>query len=115
MPVLEQISKASDKFFDNAESANERARTKTHDLVARAQKADFPLADRLPKIDISNRFPLADRLPEPTAAVTVAFDIIGSGIEFNRSATEKIVDLFNEDAAKPAPKKTTAKKTTAKK
>lgn len=133
MPVIDQITDATDRIFDTAESANKRARTATTDLVTRAQKRDLPLldrlssvelpyADRLPTIDLNN-LPLVDRLPEPLDAVNSTFDLIDTGIDFNRSVTEKIVERFGDtteavaDAvtpAKPVAKKAPAKKTTKK-
>ena len=141
MPVIDQIAEATDRFFDSAESANKRARTATTDFVTRVQKRDLPLvdrvsnielpyADRLPTVDLNN-LPLVDRLPEPVEAVNATFDLIDSGIEFNRSMADRIVERFGDSAetieatatkvekpaakTAPATKKAPAKKSTAKK
>jgi len=110
MPVLEQLTDVSDKFFDAAVSTNDKAHDAAKNLVTRIQDADVkvPLADKLPEID----------LPEPLDAVDAYFSFVGEGIELNRKFATKLIDLVNDSqtsAAKPAPKKTTAKKTTAKK
>ncbi|MFT7476283.1 MAG: hypothetical protein ACI81L_003232 [Verrucomicrobiales bacterium] len=119
MPVLEQItgqlSEASDKFFDVAETANDRAHGATKNLVSRIQDTDLPFADRL---------------PEPIKAVDAYFGFWSKGIETNRAFAEKVMNRFTDvstdvieapvaktpAAAKKAPAaKKTTKNVTAKK
>jgi len=128
MPVLEQITEqineASDKFFDAAESANERAHGATKHLVTRIQDGDLPFADRLPEMKMPEvKLPLVDKLPEPIEAVDAYFGFWTKGIETNRAFSEKIMSRFTETATpvveapvvKTATKKATAttKKATA--
>ncbi len=139
MPVLEQITgqinEASDKFFDAAESANERAHGATKNLVTRIQDGDLPFAerfnaievpfaDRLPEMKMPEvKLPLVDKLPEPIEAVDAYFGFWTKGIETNRAFSEKVMSRFTETAtpvveapvAKTAAKKATAAKATAKK
>lgn len=109
MPVMTQIEKATDTIFDFAETTNERAHEATKTLVTKAQDVDVPFADRLSKVEL----PLVDRLPEPLEAVDAYFGFVSSGIEANRSFTEKLVNRFSDSVEEPV--KATAKKTTAKK
>jgi hypothetical protein len=123
MPVLEQItgqlSEASDKFFDVAETANERAHGATKNLVTRIQDTDLPFAERLSSIEV----PFADRLPEPIKAVDAYFGFWSNGIETNRAFAEKVMNRFTDGATDvveapvvktpAAAKKTPAKKATA--
>lgn len=139
MPVLEQItdqlSDASGKLHDAAESANDRAHKFTKDVVVRIQEGDVPFAerfssvevpfaDRLSKIDV----PLVDRLPEPTEAVDAYFGFWASGITSSANFTTKVLNRLSsgadeladatdeaEAAAETATKKATTKKTPAKK
>ena len=140
MPVLEQITEqiteASDKFFDVAESTNDRAHVATKSIVTRIQDGDVPFAERLSSIEVpfadrlSNvNVPFIDKLPVPIEAVDAYFGFMSNGIESNRAFAEKVMSRFVEAPApveaapakpapaKPAPaaKKTTAKKTAAKK
>ena len=140
MPVLEQITEqiteASDKFFDVAESTNDRAHVATKSIVTRIQDGDVPFAERLSSIEVpfadrlSNvNVPFIDKLPVPIEAVDAYFGFMSNGIESNRAFAEKVMSRFVEAPApveaaqaKPAQaatkttaKKTTAKKTTAKK
>ena len=121
MPVLEQITEqitgATDKFFDVAETANDRAHEATKSLVTRIQETEVPFADRLPNVEV----PFADRLPEPIEAVDATFGFVSSGLETNRAFAEKLINRLGDNApaaapAKKAPaKKAPAKKTAAKK
>ncbi len=142
--VTDQITDATDKFFDAAESANERAHGATKNLVARIEKGDIPFADRVAKIDVpfadrlpevkipEVKLPLVDKLPEPQEAVDAYFGFWSKGIEANRAFSEKVMNRISDapavievpskkapakkaTAKKTATKKTTAKKTTAKK
>jgi hypothetical protein len=133
MPVLEQITgqinEASDKFFDAAESANERAHGATKNLVTRIQDGELPFAerfnaievpfsDRLPKMNLPEiKLPLVDKLPEPIEAVDAYFGFWTKGIEANRAFSEKLMSRFVETpaAAVKAPVAKTNAKTTAKK
>lgn len=136
MPVLEQITEqitdASDKFFDAAESANERAHGATKNMVTRIQDGDLPFAERFSAIEVpfadrlpEVNLPLVDKLPEPLEAVDAYFGFWSKGIETNRAFAEKVMSRFAEvevPEVKTAPvkkatpaKKTTARKTTAKK
>jgi hypothetical protein len=130
---MTQISDASDKIFDAAESTNERAHEATKSLVTRIQDTDLPFADRFAKVEVpfadrlsKVEIPFIDRLPEPIEAVDAYFDFVATGIETNRNIAEKLVNRFGDsaevvetkaaDVAKKAPaKKATAKKSTAKK
>ena len=133
MPVLEQITgqinEASDKFFDAAESANERAHGATKNLVPRIQDGDLPFAERFNAIEVpfadrlpempEIKLPLADKLPEPIEAVDAYFGFWTKGIEANRAFSEKVMSRFVETPAAavkaPVAKAPVAKKTTAKK
>ncbi len=133
MPVLEQISEASDKFFDVAESTNERAHEATKTLVTRIQDTELPFAERFSSVEVpfADRLskvnvPFIDKLPEPIEAVDAYFGFVSNGIETNRAFAEKVWSRFVETpeavvapvtkaAPKTTAKKTTAKKTTAKK
>jgi len=146
MPVLEQITEqiteASDKFFDVAESTNDRAHVATKSIVTRIQDGDVPFAERLSSIEVpfANRLcsievpfadrlsnvnvPFIDKLPVPIEAVDAYFGFMSNGIESNRAFAEKVMSRFVEAPApveaapaKPAPAKPApaAKKTTAKK
>lgn len=140
MAVLEQITgqitEASDKFFDVAESANERAHGATKTLVTRIQDGDLPFAERINAIEVpfagrlpemkmpEVKLPLVDKLPQPIEAVDAYFGFVTKGIETNRAFSEKVMSRFTETATpvveapvvKTATKKATAaKKTTAKK
>ncbi len=122
MPVLEQvteqITEAADRFFDAAESANDRAHDATKSLVTRVQDGDLPFADRLPEVNIADiNLPLVDKLPEPLEAVDAYFGFMSKGIKTNRELSEK---LMNRIASAPAvidvpAKKAPAKKSTASK
>ncbi len=136
MPVLEQltdqITEASDKFFDVAVSTNDKAHGATKNLVTKIQDADvtFPYADKITNAISDVELPLADKLPEielpePLEAVDAYFNFLGKGIEANRNFTMKVINRFTDNAddaatviettaKKAAPKKTTAKKSTAK-
>lgn len=129
MPVLDQtdvlnrVASATDRFFDAAEAANTKLSGATVSLVdtlaARVAEVDVPFADRIPSIDL----PLIDKLPEPSEAVTSTFDLIGTGIAFNRTVAERMLDAITPGAdeveapaaEKPAAKKAAAKKPAAKK
>lgn len=128
MPVMEQFTEASDKFFDAAEKNNERAHKATKSLITRIQDAELPFAGRFESVEVpfADRFakvnlPLVDRLPEPTEAVDAYFDFVASGIESNRAFAGKVMGRFTETVTpvakttvKTTAKKTPAKKTTAK-
>lgn len=127
MPVLEQITdqitEASDKFFDVAESTNERAHVATKSLVTRIQGADLPFAERFSSIEVpfakrlpEVNVPFIDKLPEPIEAVDAYFGFMSKGIETNRAFAEKVMGRLNDVEAPVAPvaKATPAKKTPAK-
>ncbi len=132
MPVLdqitEQITEASDKFFDVAESTNERAHEATKTLVTRIQGADLPFAERFSSIEVpfADRLsevhvPFIDKLPEPIEAVDAYFGFMSKGIETNRAFAERVMGRLNDVevpvapvAAKAPVKKAPAKKTAAK-
>lgn len=131
MPVLEQvtdqISNAADRFFDAAESANDRAHGATKTLVTRVQDGDIPFADRLPEVKLPEvNLPLADKLPEPIEAVDAYFTFVSKGIKSNRALSEKLMNRIAETpavidtpstkaATKATAKKTPATKTASKK
>jgi len=126
--ITDQISDASDKFFDVATNTNDKAHDATKSLVTKIQEREvkLPLADKISSIEL----PLADKLPEidlpePLEAVDSTFGFIGKGIEANRKFTMKALDRLRgedevievavkdvkETAKKAAPKKkSTAKK-----
>ena len=132
MPVLEQITEqvtdASDKFFDVAANTNDKAHDVTKSFVTKIQDRDvkLPYADKLTSIELpyADKLPEID-LPEPLEAVDSTFGFIGKGIEANRKFTMKaldrlrgendVIEVVAKEAKKVAPKKTAAKKTTAKK
>jgi len=123
MPVLDQITEASDKLFDVAESTNERAHEATKTLVSRIQDADLPFADRIPAVTV----PFIDKLPEPIDAIDAYFGFMSKGIETNRVFAGKIMNRIGDTEVpaapvvkeapvnKPTAKKTPANKATAKK
>jgi hypothetical protein len=128
MPVLEQISEASDKFFDVAESTNERAHEATKTFVIRFQDTELPFAERFSSVEVpfADRLakvnvPFIDKLPQPIEAVDAYFGFMSNGIETNRAFAEKVWSRLAEAPeavvvpVKKAAPKSTAKKTTAKK
>ena len=131
MPVLEQITDqladVSGKFFDAAESTNERAHVATKNIVTRIQGAELPFADRLGSVEVpfADRLskvnvPLIDKLPEPIEAVDAYFGFVSNGIETNRAFAEKVMSRFVDapvkvEAPVKATPKTTATKTAARK
>lgn len=137
MPVLEQIteqmSEASVKFFDVADSTNDRAHEATKTFVIRIQDTDLPFAERFSSVEVpfADRLskvnvPFIDRLPEPIEAVDAYFGFMSNGIETNRAFAEKVwsrlaegpeavVAQVEKAVPKTTAKKTTATKTTAKK
>ena len=128
MAVLEQltdqITGASDKFFDVAVTTNDKAHGATKNLVTKIQDADvkLPYADKISDAISDVELPLADKLPEidlpePLEAVDAYFNFVGKGIEANRNFTMKLINRLGEGeeviettAKKAAPKKTAAKK-----
>jgi len=111
MPVLEQVSDATDKLFDAAETANKKAQKVTKNLIARVEEGDLPFADRVNGIDV----PFSDKLPDPQEAADAYFGFWSNGIASNRCFSKKLFNRLGQPNAKPSPKKTTAKKATAKK
>ena len=120
MPVLEQFTKAQDRFFDNVEATNERVVDTVDTLVKRIPEVEVPFASRIPTPTI----PFIDQLPKPIEVVDAYFDFVSRSVEVNRNFAEKVIGTLSpaEEApkakpaakAKAAPKKPAAKKTTKK-
>lgn len=131
MPVLDQITKAQDKFFANVDATNDRVADTVGTLVKRMPEVQIPFADRVTVPTI----PFIDQLPAPIEVVDAYFDFVSRSVEANRSFAEKVVTSVAPASAKPAAakpatakaapkaaakkapakKKAAAKKTTAKK
>ena len=134
MPVIDQITEATDRFFDAAEKNHGRAHEATKTFVIRIQDAELPFADRFESVEVpfadrlpEINLPLIDRLPEPIEAVDAYFDFLARGIENTSEFAEKVMNRFAEIPAEepkaapakakaaPAKAKATAKKAPASK